>query len=55
MTAPTPEKTDQAAEALEKELVNHTDLFRSVVQPDGGKFFQQNGLLFEPLPSSRDR
>ena len=49
VTAPTPENSEQAANALETELARHTDLFRSVVQPDGGKFFQQNGLLFEPL------
>jgi hopanoid biosynthesis associated RND transporter like protein HpnN len=50
VTAPTPEDSEQAADALAKELVKHTDLFRSVVQPGGGKFFQQNGLLFEPVP-----
>ena len=49
VTAPTPENSEQAANALETELARHTDLFRSVVQPDGGKFFQQNGLLFAPL------
>ena len=49
MTAPTPENAEQAADALETELAGHPDLFRSVVQPDGGKFFQHNGQLFEPL------
>jgi hopanoid biosynthesis associated RND transporter like protein HpnN len=51
VTAPTVEQTDQATDVLDKELGNHPDLFRSVVRPDGGKFFRQNGLLFESLPS----
>jgi hypothetical protein len=51
VTAPTPEASEQATDALEKELAKRADLFRSVVQPDGGKFFQRNGLLFEPLPN----
>jgi len=51
VTAPTEEQADQATDVLDNELGNHPDLFRSVVQPDGGKFFQQNGLLFESLPS----
>jgi hopanoid biosynthesis associated RND transporter like protein HpnN len=51
VTAPTPEGSEQAANALEKELLKRPDLFRSVVQPDAGQFFQQNGLLYEPLPS----
>jgi predicted RND superfamily exporter protein len=51
VTAPTPEDAEQATNALEKELVKRPDLFRSVAQPDGGKFFQQNGLLLEPLPN----
>lgn len=49
VTAPTPENSEQAANALEAALARRTDLFRSVVQPDGGKFFQQNGLLFQSL------
>jgi hypothetical protein len=51
VTAPTPEGSEQAANALEKELLKRPDLFRSVVQPDSGKFFERNGLLYEPLPS----
>jgi uncharacterized protein len=54
VTAPTPEDAEQATSALQKELVKSPNLFRSVVQPDGGKFFEQNGLLFEPLPSVKD-
>ena len=51
VTAPTPEDAEQATNALEHELSKRSDLFRSVVQPDGGAFFQRNGLLFEPLPN----
>lgn len=51
VTAPTLEQADQATDALEQQLASHPDLFRSVVRPDGGKFFRQNGLLFESLPS----
>jgi uncharacterized protein len=54
VTAPTPEDSEQAASALERELGKRPDLFRSVAQPDGGKFFQQNGLLFEPLPKLKE-
>ena len=49
VTAPTPENAEQAASALETELAGRPDLFRSVVQPDDGKFFRHNGQLFEPL------
>jgi uncharacterized protein len=51
VTARTPEDAEQATNALEGALSKRTDLFRSVVQPDGGKFFQRNGLMFEPLSS----
>src|SRR5262249_10906666 len=51
VTAPTPENGEAATSALTQELAKHPDLFRAVVQPDGGEFFQRNGLLFEPLPS----
>ncbi len=51
VSAPTPENAEAATSALTQELAKHPDLFRAVVQPDGGEFFQRNGLLFEPLPS----
>lgn len=51
VSAPTPEDAEAATSALQQELSKHSDLFRTVVQPDGGEFFQRNGLLFEPLPS----
>lgn len=49
VTASTPENAEQATNALEKELSKRPDLFQAVVQPEGGDFFQRNGLLFEPL------
>jgi uncharacterized protein len=49
VTAPTLEEAAQATNALEDELSRRTDLFKSVGQPDSGKFFQHNGLMFEPL------
>jgi len=51
VTAPTPEESEQAANALQAGLAGRPDLFRSVVQPTGGDFFERNGLLFEPLPN----
>jgi hopanoid biosynthesis associated RND transporter like protein HpnN len=50
VTAATPEDADQATTALAQDLSKRSDLFRKVVQPDGGDFFEKNGLLFEPLP-----
>jgi hopanoid biosynthesis associated RND transporter like protein HpnN len=49
VTAATPENAEQATNALERELLKHSDLYHSVVQADSGEFFQHNGLLFEPL------
>jgi uncharacterized protein len=49
ITARTPEGAEEAANALERDLAKRSDLFQSVVQQQGGKFFQRNGLLFEPL------
>jgi uncharacterized protein len=51
VTAPTPEDAEEATNTLESVLSKRTDLFRSVVQPGGGSFFQRNGLLYEPLSS----
>ncbi len=47
INAPTPELVDEATEALVARLSQQKDLFRSIVQPKGGSFFAQNGLLFE--------
>jgi hopanoid biosynthesis associated RND transporter like protein HpnN len=53
VTAATPENAELATSALERDLSKQSDLFRTVVRPDGGVFFQHNGLLFEPLPDVR--
>lgn len=47
--APTPEGAQEAASALAGQLAADPSLFRGVVQPDSGAFFEQNGLLFQPL------
>jgi hypothetical protein len=49
VTAGTPENAEQATSALEHDLSKRSDLFLSVVAPGSGEFFQNNGLLFEPL------
>ncbi len=43
----TPERAQEAAEALDARLQGHPDLFKTVVQPNGGSFFAKNGLLFQ--------
>ncbi len=43
----TPERASEAADALFTKLQGHPDLFKSVVEPDGGPFFAHNGLLFQ--------
>ena len=48
VSAPTPELVQEAAGALAARLAEQKDLYRSVVQPQGGSFFAQNGLLFLP-------
>ncbi len=45
--APTPELAEAAAGRLKQRLSTDTGLFQSVRQPDGGEFFEQNGLLFQ--------
>src|ERR1700752_85791 len=45
--APTPELVAKASDALTERLLQQKDLFRSVLQPQGGPFFAQNGFLFE--------
>jgi hopanoid biosynthesis associated RND transporter like protein HpnN len=45
--APTPELVASASDALTERLSKQKDLFRSVQQPQGGAFFEQNGFLFE--------
>ncbi|MFZ3310466.1 MAG: MMPL family transporter [Xanthobacteraceae bacterium] len=47
INAPSPELVDEATNALVARLSQQKDLFRAIVQPKGGSFFAQNGLLFE--------
>ena len=49
ISAPTPENAEQATNALAQRLTKSPDLFRAVVQPDSGAFFEQHGLLFDSL------
>ncbi len=46
--APTAEFADEATAALVGRLSQQKDLFRSIEEPQGGSFFAQHGLLFEP-------
>lgn len=46
MDADSPERADEAAELLTQGLQRHPDRFTSVRRPDGGAFFEKNGLLF---------
>jgi hopanoid biosynthesis associated RND transporter like protein HpnN len=50
----TPELAESAAARLTQKLQANPRLFRSVRRPDGGAFFNQNGLLFLPLADVRD-
>ncbi len=43
----TPELAERATAALSQRLSGQSGLFRSVVRPDGGPFFDRAGLLFE--------
>ena len=49
----TPEVANDAAAKLNEKLQNHPEVFKSVVQPDGGPFFAKAGLLFLPVPELR--
>jgi len=46
--APTPEFVEQAATRLAQALSARQDLIRAVHQPEGGSFFERNGLLYLP-------
>src|SRR5690242_18126665 len=43
--AQTPDGAEDAAQALTERLQRSPELFHSVRRPDGGEFFQRNGLL----------
>jgi hopanoid biosynthesis associated RND transporter like protein HpnN len=46
----TPERAEQAAAKLTKKLSSMGRFFWSVRRPDGGPFFNREGLLFMPIP-----
>ena len=46
----TPEETEEAAVNLAKALTAHKNLIETVYRPDGGPFFDKNGLLLMPQP-----
>ena len=45
VTATTPENADVATDELAQRLKENPELFRDVVQPDSGDFFERNSLL----------
>jgi hopanoid biosynthesis associated RND transporter like protein HpnN len=49
----TPELADDAARRLTAALQEKQDLFRTVRRPDGGPFFEREGLLLLPLDQVR--
>jgi uncharacterized protein len=46
--APTPELVEQATAKLVQAFAARPDVIRSVHQPQGGRFFERNGLLYLP-------
>jgi hopanoid biosynthesis associated RND transporter like protein HpnN len=50
----TPELAEAAAAKLSEKLKTRPALFRSVRRPDGGDFFNKNGLLFLPEKEVQD-
>ncbi len=44
----TPEETEEAASSLTRALSERKNLIETVYRPDGGPFFQKNGLLLMP-------
>jgi hopanoid biosynthesis associated RND transporter like protein HpnN len=46
--APTPELVEEATTKLAQALAGRRDLIRSVQQPQSGRFFERNGLLYLP-------
>ena len=49
----TPEGTDNAADALVRELSSRSDVVRTISRVDGGEFFERNGILFRSLDEVR--
>jgi hypothetical protein len=50
----TPELAESAAARLTEKLAANPTLFTYVRRPDGGAFFNPNGLLFLPLKDVQD-
>ncbi|HEX4118093.1 MAG TPA: MMPL family transporter [Rhizomicrobium sp.] len=50
----TPELAESAAARLTEKLTANPTLFLHVLRPDGGPFFNRNGLLFLSLPEVKD-
>jgi uncharacterized protein len=50
----TPELAESAAARLTQKLIANPTLFPHVLRPDGGDFFNQNGLLFLSLPEVKN-
>jgi len=46
--APTPELVDQATTKLAQALAAHREVIRAVHEPQSGRFFERNGLLYLP-------
>jgi hypothetical protein len=53
--ATTPEAADDAADALVNGLASRPDVIRSVSRPDGGEFFERNGILLLSLDEVQRR
>ena len=45
----TPELAEAAAQSLTDRLKRRPDLYQSVLRPDGGSYFNQSALLFQPV------
>ena len=45
----TPELAEAAAQSLTERLKRRPDLYHSVMRPEGGAYFNQNALLFQPV------
>ena len=48
--APTPELVERAARRLTRALAARKDVIRAVYEPQGGRFFARNSLLYLPQP-----
>jgi hopanoid biosynthesis associated RND transporter like protein HpnN len=53
--ATTPEAADDAADALVNGLASRSDVIRSISRPDGGEFFERNGILLLNLDEVQRR